>query len=57
MKRPIHTLWVKMLCGLGLGIDIRSRNGWPAYALSNFYHNVFVMDGVVCKSMENGKEQ
>lgn len=52
MKRPLHTLWVKLLCSLGMALDIRSRNGWPVYALSIFYHNSFVIDGVSCKSME-----
>lgn len=52
MKRPLHTLWVKLLCNLGVALDIRSRNGWPVYALSNFYHNSFVIDGVSCRSME-----
>lgn len=51
-RRPFHRLWVRILCGLGLAFDIRSRNGWPVYALSNFYHNSFVMDGVSCRSME-----
>ncbi|MCM1142205.1 MAG: hypothetical protein NC453_26850 [Muribaculum sp.] len=35
-----------------MALDIRSRNGWPVYALSNFYHNSFVIDGVSCRSME-----
>lgn len=52
MNRQLHTLWVKLLCGLGMAIDIRSRKEWPAFALSNFYHNSFVIDGVSCRSME-----
>lgn len=52
MKRPLHTFWVKFLCGLGMALDIRSRNGWPVYALSNFNHNSFVIDGIYCRSIE-----
>lgn len=48
----MHVSWVKLMCWLGFGIDIRSRNGWPAYALSNFYHNSFEFDGISCRSME-----
>lgn len=40
------------MCLLGLAIDIRSRSKWPSYALSNFYHNQFMLDGVSCRSME-----
>lgn len=39
------------MCRLGLAKDIRSRNEWPAYALSNFYHNSFVLDVITCRSM------
>lgn len=52
MKRPLHTLRIKLLCCLGIALDIHSRGWWPVYALSNFYHNSFVIDGVSCKSME-----
>lgn len=52
MKRQIYTLWAKMLCGLGLAIDIHSGRRWPSFALSNFYPHQFEFDGVSCGSME-----
>lgn len=52
MKRTIHKLKVKILCLLGLALDIRSRAQWPLFALSNFYHNQFEIDGVAVRSME-----
>lgn len=33
-------------------IDIYSKGEYPANALSNFYPHAFIMDGVVCGSME-----
>lgn len=48
----LHQIKVKVLCLLGLAIDIHSKGKWPSYALSNFYHNSFVFDGVNCRSME-----
>ena len=33
-------------------MDIGSKNGYPASALSNFAPHPFVMDGVACNSME-----
>lgn len=52
MKRPLHTLWVKLLCCLGIALDIHSRGRWPSYTLSNFYPHQFEFDGVQCGSME-----
>lgn len=52
MNKHLHTLWVRLICILGLAIDIRSRNGWQAYALSNFYPHAFEFDGIHCGSME-----
>lgn len=52
MSSTLHKIYVKTLVLLGRAIDIRSRNEWPGYALSNFYHNHFVLDGVQCTSME-----
>lgn len=51
-KRYFHKFKVRMLTFLGFALDIRSRKPWPAYALSNFYHNSFMLDGVSCRSME-----
>lgn len=51
-KRILHKAYVKVLTWLGLAIDIHSKGRWPSYALSNFYHNSFVLDGVNCRSME-----
>lgn len=33
-------------------MDIGSGSGWPAAALSNFSPHPFVIDGIVCASME-----
>lgn len=51
-SRIVHSIFVKVLTWSGLAIDIRSRSKWPGYALSNFYHNSFVLDGISCRSME-----
>ena len=51
-SRIIHKVYIKVLTMLGLAIDIHSKGKWPAYALSNFYHNLFMFDGVNCRSME-----
>lgn len=45
-------IWVKILCRLGKGIDIRLYGKYPANVLSNLCGNSFVLDGVECKSME-----
>lgn len=50
--RILHKAKVKVLTSLGLALDIHSKGKWPSYALSNFYHNSFVLDGVSCRSME-----
>lgn len=50
--RILHKAKVKILTWLELAIDIHSKGKWPSYALSNFYHNSFVLDGVSCRSME-----
>lgn len=50
--RIFHKAHVTILVWLGVAIDIRSRGKWPKYALSNFYHNSFVLDGISCRSME-----
>lgn len=50
--RILHKAKVKVLTWLRLAIDIHSKGKWPSYALSNFYHNSFVIDGVSCRSME-----
>lgn len=47
-----HQLRVKILCLLGLAIDIHSKGEWPSNALSNFYPHRFKIDGVRCESME-----
>lgn len=51
-SRTIHRFKVKILCVLGLAMDIHSQGRWPSYALSNFYPHPFVFDGVRCGSME-----
>ena len=33
-------------------MDIGSQHGWPASALSNFAPHPFIIDGVICNSME-----
>lgn len=48
----LHHIIIKILCLLDMAIDIHSKGKWPSYALSNFYHNSFVLDGVICRSME-----
>ncbi len=50
--RILHKIKVKILTSLGLALDIHSKGQWPSCALSNFYHNSFVLDGVKCSSME-----
>lgn len=50
--RILHKAKVKVLTLLGLALDIHSKGKWPSYALSNFYHNSFALDGVSCRSME-----
>lgn len=50
--RILHKAKVKVLTWLGLALDIHSKGKWPSYALSNFYHNSFMLDGVSCRSME-----
>lgn len=50
--RILHKAKVKILTWLELAIDIHSKGKWPSYALSNFYHNSFVLNGVSCRSME-----
>lgn len=52
MKRQLHTLWVKILCSLGLALDISSSPKGAAGILSNFTENHFFFDGVNCASME-----
>ncbi len=48
----LHQINVKILCLLGLAIDIHSKVKWPSNALSNFYPHDFIFDGVMCGSME-----
>lgn len=48
----LHQLKVKILCLLGLAIDIHSKGKWPSNALSNFYPHRFKVDGVWCAGME-----
>lgn len=48
----LHQIKVKILCLLGLAIDIHSKGKWPSNALSNFYPHRFNFDGVWCGSME-----
>lgn len=36
-------------------MDIGSKNGYPASALSNFAPHLFELDGVKCNSMEGGQ--
>lgn len=50
--RILHKAKVKVYTWLGLALDIHSKGKWPSYALSNFYHNSFMLDGVICRSME-----
>ncbi len=52
MERLIHKLKVKLLCKLGVAIDVYSRGKWPENELSNFYPHSFVFDGVQCAGME-----
>lgn len=51
-QRIFHRIYVRALTWLGLAVDIHSKGKWPSYALSNFYHNSFVFDGISCRSME-----
>lgn len=52
MNRTMHILAVRILCLMGLAIDIHSKGRWPSYALSNFYPYSFQFDGIECGSME-----
>ncbi len=52
MNGILHKLRVRVLCWLGQAVDIRSRGKWPIYALSNFYHNSFELDGVKLRCVE-----
>lgn len=52
MRKLIHKIKIKVLCLLGLALDIHSKSKWPSYALSNFYPHSFEFDGVQCGSME-----
>ncbi len=52
MEKTLHRIKVKILCFLGLGIDIHSKGKWPSNVLSNFYPNKFEFQGVLCGSME-----
>lgn len=52
MQRILHRLMVKLLCNLGLAINVHSKGIWPEDELSNFYPHNFVFDGVQCASME-----
>lgn len=47
-----HQIKIKILCLLGLALDIHSKGKWPSNALSNFYPHRFKVDGVWCASME-----
>lgn len=47
-----HKIKVKILCLLGLTIDIHSNGKWPGKALSNLYPHRFKFDGVWSGSME-----
>lgn len=51
-QRIFHRIYVRVLSWLGLAVNIHSKGKWPSYALSNFYHNSFVFDGISCRSME-----
>ena len=33
-------------------MDVKSGRGYPASALSNFAYHPFIIDGVLCNSME-----
>lgn len=48
----LHQIKVKILCLLGLALDIHSKGKWPSNALSNFYPHRFKFDSVWCASME-----
>ena len=48
----LHQIIVKILCLLGMAIDIHSKGKWPSNTLSNFYPHRFKFDGVWCGSME-----
>lgn len=48
----LHQIRVKILCLLGLAIDIHSKGKWPRNTLSNFYPHRFRFEGVWCGSME-----
>lgn len=52
MKKLVHKFKIKILCLLGVALDIHSKGKWPANVLSNFYPNTFEFDGVQCGSME-----
>lgn len=48
----LHQIRVKILCLLGVAIDIHSKGKWPSNALSNFYPHEFDFEGVHCGSIE-----
>lgn len=48
----LHQIKIKILCLLGLALDIHSKGQWPSNALSNFYPHKFKVDGIECASME-----
>lgn len=47
-----YQIKVKVLCLLGMAVDIHSKGKWPSYMLSNFYPHSFSFDGMDCGSME-----
>lgn len=48
----LHKIKIKILCLLGLAIDVHSKGKWPCKVLSNFYPHKFKFQGVECGSME-----
>lgn len=47
-----HQIRIKILCLLGMAIDIHSKGKWPSNSLSNFYPHEFIFEGIKCGSME-----
>ncbi len=48
----LKRLYIKIQVWRGKAIDIWSKSAYPANVLSNLYPNAFVIDGVMCASME-----
>ena len=48
----LRQIKIRILCLLGLAIDIHSKGKGPSNVLSNFYPHEFDFEGVYCGSIE-----